>query len=223
MELDKYLIPAQEGYIFNKQDYQFNLNLWRPGKYNVLYITGLSGGAKSTTAKEYSEKYNAKHVELDIIHMAYFFLSNPNKEEDYKDTDDIKMLLEYYHLHPFPDPKTMDDHTYMKLVFDVFEYMVNQMHKNKNTLYVVEGIQLIPLARERFKEEIFNSPLIVKNTSILTALMRRAKRDGKKVFNVNGSKDVPITLKSIMNLFVWYTDQEYSLNCFRKDARNING
>lgn len=53
--------------LLNKETIEINLDKWENSENNILYITGLSGGGKSTLAKEYSEKYNAPFFELDFI------------------------------------------------------------------------------------------------------------------------------------------------------------
>ena len=61
------LLPAEESYIISNDDYIQNLDKWKPGKNNILYVTGLSGSGKSTLAKEYAKNHNAIHIEIDIF------------------------------------------------------------------------------------------------------------------------------------------------------------
>ena len=56
---------AMENMIFSSKDYVQNLDKWKPGRNNILYVTGLSGSGKSTLAEEYEKKYNAHIFELD--------------------------------------------------------------------------------------------------------------------------------------------------------------
>ena len=216
--MDQYLIPSTESYIFSKKDYTFNLNKWKPNDHNILYITGLSGGGKSTTAKELCEKYNAHHIELDTFENAYQFINHPNSFYEYQNEKDILMIIEYYRQKPFKDPCEMNDEEYKRYFMNLFTFMLKKMKDDKSHLYVVEGIQVIRLARNGYDEEIFSSPLIIKNTSMLEAIIRRWKRDGNEALRVGGiaEEEVKLSPKTLSRFFRWYLDQEYSLNCFRK-------
>ena len=62
-------ISLNENTFLNKDDVKHNLSKWgtKLGQDNILYVTGLSGGGKTTIAKEYSEKYSAEVLELDLM------------------------------------------------------------------------------------------------------------------------------------------------------------
>ena len=60
-------LVANESMIFSQKDYMQNLDKWKPGPNNILYITGLSGSGKSTLTQEYAKKYNAIPIELDMF------------------------------------------------------------------------------------------------------------------------------------------------------------
>ena len=219
MNLDQYLIPVTEGYLLSKKDSVYNLEKWKPGQNNILYVTGLSGGGKSTIAKEYSEKYHAYHIELDICEIAYQFLKHPNPFYEYQNEKDVLMILEFYNQHPFKDPEKMNDEEYTSYQLELFNYMLKRMKEDRLHLYVVEGIQLLKLAHLRYHDEILRAPLIIKNTSMLDAMIRRWKRDGKDALRVGGDQNLKnqLPIGRLFKFINWYFDQEYSLNCFRRD------
>ena len=43
---------ATESVLFSKKDIEYKLDQWKSGSSNLLLITGMSGGGKSTLAKE---------------------------------------------------------------------------------------------------------------------------------------------------------------------------
>ena len=51
MNLNEFDI-VMEGMIFSSKDHVQNLDKWKPGRNNILYVTGLSGSGKSTLAEE---------------------------------------------------------------------------------------------------------------------------------------------------------------------------
>lgn len=52
--------------IFNKNNFEFNLEKLDM-KNNIIYITGLSGSGKTSTAKLLAKEYNAILFELDNL------------------------------------------------------------------------------------------------------------------------------------------------------------
>lgn len=203
--LSKYI---HESVIFSKEDTEIDLDKWKPGKKNILFVTGLSGGGKSTVAKKLSAENQAMYIELDKIEAAYEFIG----KDSYNRADE-DLINEYYKKYGIKkDPKKMSNDEYNKYSNECFRFMYNEMKKDKETLYVVEGIQVIRYAKEEFSNEIFNSPMIIKNTSMLVSMIRRLKRDGE--FKIGDKKD-------ILNALRWYIDQEYSLSCLRKYAKSI--
>ena len=218
LDLTKYLI-TEEGYVFNKKDSYYNFDKWKKGSNNILYVTGLSGGGKTTIAMNLSKDYKAYHIELDTLEMAYQFINHP--EYDYRNEKDILMIIEFYNHHPFKDPRKMNDDEYNEYQINMFNYMLKKMKEDKDHLYIVEGIQIITLARDGYANEIFNSPLIIKNTSMLTAIFRRWNRDNIYALNFDGiiNENPHISPKAIFRLLKWYIDQEHSLNFFRKDKK----
>lgn len=203
--LSKYI---HESVIFSKEDTEIDLDKWKPGKKNILFVTGLSGGGKSTVAKKISAENQAMYIELDKLEAAYEFI-----DKDSYNRADEDLINEYHKKYGIKkDPRKMSDDEYNDYKNKCFRFMYNEMKKDKETLYVVEGIQVIGFAKEEFSNEIFNSPMIIKNTSMLVSMIRRLKRDGE--FKIGDKKDV-------LNALKWYIDQEYSLSCLRKYAKSI--
>ena len=196
-----------ENYLFDKDDTTYNFSYWKPGVHNVLYVTGLSGGGKTTTAIQISKEYNAVYIELDRIKATYSFMNNPNQNR----ADEIYIAEYAKSIHLNKDPKKMNDEEYENYFFGCFDYIQSQMKADNESLYIVEGIQLIKVARR--DNTIFNEPIIIKGTSMLTSIFRRLKRD----------KEIRIGDKaSVFRAISWYLDQEYSLNCLRTGAKQFN-
>ena len=214
----------EEGYFIGKNDTMYNINQWQNGK-NILYVTGLSGGGKSTIARNLAIENDAVYIELDMISHLRDFWDGSRKEPVRKLRADKELIARYAEKYGAPkDPLTCSDAEYEKFFFGCFDYLLKHMKSHPDQLYVVEGIQVIRLCKEKYGNEIFSYPLIIKNTSMLSSILRRIKRDGE----IRVGKNIPTirnpvnTIKYWMEVLEWYLDQEYSLNCLRKAAKAHN-
>lgn len=87
--------------------------------------------------------------------------------------------------------------------------MIKDMHNQKNTLFVVEGIQL-PFSAFRRKDidaEVYSSPLIIKGTSVLKSMARRIKRTNQIEDPIDRKDNLHMwtnisSLRSIINKYI---------------------
>lgn len=213
MNLQDYTIEdvVTEGLIFNKKDLAVNIHNWKPGEKNVLYVTGLSGSGKSTLARSYAEKYKAYSIELDRFMYTYQFIG-----QKHYDRKDEELINAYY--KEYPITKTSKEMTYTEwrnFLFNCFKYLVKRMHADSKHLYVVEGIQLVPIAMgdPECGKEVFSSPILVKNTSLLTALWRRAHRDASSAGAIE-------SMPMLFRMLNWYVGETRNLDRFAKLSKD---
>ena len=168
--------PAEENVILPKKDGIYNLDKWKPGPHNILFITGFSGSGKTTLAEAYEKKYNAIMFELDGIQFNYDASNKGLLNKIYKQFPNLKKLIADFNNDKGPWP--------YKMVGDAIKYLIRICHADKDNLYIIEGIQIAGVDKSNDLKYIsINSikgePLIVKGTSALTSSIRAANRNAK--------------------------------------------
>lgn len=162
-------------------DMYYNFEAFENSDTNVLFITGYSGGGKSTLARELSAKYKAEIIELDDIFR-------PLKSIDrMKETSNI--IQDFY--------KTPIGRNYLKMtlpkdgaglldqtLFITIDFLDWFFKKNysKSKKYIIEGIQLMLLiGKGELKPEYFKKySFILKGTSNIESIKRSGLRDYNK-------------------------------------------
>lgn len=185
-----------------------NLEKWgKTEDTNILWITGISGSGKSTIAKEYSKKYNADLIDIDL----YTF-----KTAD-KYMKDMSKSFNKYLDENVPNWKKLQKEGYEALTktdrrlqkkaglwFDTFEealkgYGKDQFGKQK---VVAEGVQILDETLfYKNKSALRNQPLIIMETSIEDAIASRIFRDNK-------SLDKLLTKDRVKQFEVWLRDKD---------------
>ena len=204
-----------EGKVLSTKDLTFNTKDWRPGGKNILFVVGLSGSGKSTVARAIGSDFAAIYIELDR------FNHFKRKDGARKNRPDEQLIADFIVKEKInKDPGDMPDEEYDKYLLKFIDYVKKVADKNKEELYILEGIQIIKYAKHN--SWIFKYPMIIKGTSMLKSILNRFKRskdyDNYEMYDGADMKDN----RSIFNLLDWYLDQEYSLNCLRDAAKKIN-
>jgi deoxyadenosine/deoxycytidine kinase len=166
--------PAEENVILPKKDGTYNLDKWKPGPHNILFITGFSGSGKTTMAEAYEKKYNAIMFEIDGIQFDYDTSNKGLLNKIYKQFPNLKKLIADFNngKGPWPD----------KMIGEAIKYLIRICHEDKDNLYVIEGIQIACVDESNnltYINSIKGEPLIVKGTSALTSSIRAANRNAK--------------------------------------------
>lgn len=203
-----------ESVLFNKKDIEYKLDQWKSGSSNLLLITGMSGGGKSTLAKELGKEYHAVVIEVDlfehnrILYSSYF----KNKSGDYhiaKYSEGEWIIKEYFD-KTYSGEKDFDSYeTFYKELEKFIRFIIKLSKLHPGRKYIMEGLQFTELSGEIGKE-INGYPCIVKGTSLFTSMVRKINRD-------KDSGDV--MLKNPWKLFQWYWSQNRNVESFIKKKR----
>ncbi len=191
-----------EGYVFNKNDIRLNLDKWKKGEENILYVAGLSGSGKSTLGEEYAKKYNAIVCELDKFqHNRYLYIRKKNN--DLSEGDKIMLELFDSIYHDKVDFSSYSSDNFKKEIESFLLKLINKC-SGQNKLFIFEGVQIFSFFDPNYFE---NKPIIIKGTSALVSFSRKYKRD---------KEDENIQPSDIIKLVKWYIKSEYDLNKFEK-------
>jgi len=194
--------------IYNNTKFN-NLNTWGKSKdTNVLYVTGQSGGGKSTLA-EYMSDRSTSAIHLD----AYFdspygdVKGNPASNKRFNDYLD-KNFPDYVKLSLPKDKISLTD---WGKVCEGFEEHVEKFGASEyvsGRKVICEGVELLDDTMRPDKSFFKSKPTAIVNTSAITSSIRSRERDGVKLRS----------LDDIMREFKWYSQSRKDLNNFRKQA-----
>lgn len=173
-----------ESYIFDKDNYEQNLDKWAPG--TPLWIAGASGDGKSTLAKKYAKEHKATLAPLDIFLCRIAGTKEKFEKLLRDDTGTVmnegsKIILDYIDKHPeITWAKSGDEYfdrgQNPELWNQLFNWLLkvtkNDPKYNKN-LYIFEGCSICMMDIDKAKK----LPIIVTGTSRLTGSRRRMHRD----------------------------------------------
>ena len=200
------LLPAEESYMISNNDYIQHLDKWKPGKNNILYVTGLSGSGKSTLAADYEKKYNAHMFELDGIQHNYDSSGKGILEKIKKKFPQYNDALNTW----LKNNNGEINNEQYKLLKNISDYVISLCKEDSQTLYIIEGVQLF----QWYDPETFNSkPIIIKGTSMMTSTIRGLLRDHK---NNNSSIDLKMLARSFPKRFKWLNEDEHYLSKFKR-------
>ena len=191
-----------EAVIFDKDDAYYNFDKFVNGQCNILFITGFSGGGKTTLTKEYSKKYKAEIIEIDNFEC---YMNRVKKDDGsvyseflYK-TDFGKEYMERY--------MGLTD-TSVNLIFqrdftnEMMKFLLEYCGKRKNQKFIIEGMQVF---RWEDYQKIKDYALIIKGTSALTSAIRRIKRNKEEM-----------SISHILELMRWYVKDDKMMNKLHK-------
>ena len=185
-----------EGYIFSDNDLKYRFKDWKQGKVNILFITGHSGGGKTTISRQLGKKYNVQVESLD------HFIWKPDRSilvQRYYETTKKPM----WKLH-----KGVDITDSKVSMHNIIEY-INWL-KTLNTRLIVEGTIIAQLYARGYENIFKDCAILVKGTSLVTSVFRHIKR----YFDEKGSTQFFDYAKTYYTL---YTDTEKSLKSLKTD------
>ena len=164
--------------IFSDNDVYINYDKWESGEIKSLIVIALSGSGKSTLSKQLADKYNGYYISIDVLSFKISSL-HPNranfeyiKENDkylykYLKEKDLPPTLISKYKDPYDKNKCKEIDPYIKwLCFERNDLDTNRV--------VIDGADAaVSIANVK---ELTKVPIIIKGTSLLTAMLRRMGR-----------------------------------------------
>lgn len=210
-EVDEDSLTAKKmGIIFSDDDVHYNVHRFLNKEVPVLWITGMSGGGKSTLAGEMADKAPCVISLLSIDNLDDF-VGIYVKEHDMKTINKWRKDKVYDIIYKFIKANEKlatdafnDTHNkeWQDFVTTVLKYVVKFYTPKKQI--IIEGVQ-IPYVYYR-APELFgsDSAIIIKGTSVFTSLIRRYHRDQNRGWFINKFSDI----KKYFDMYsMWYRTQ----------------
>lgn len=211
--------------LISEKDVEYRVDDFKNHKVPVLWITGQSGGGKTTIANKMADAMNCDLLGIDDIEHFLHMLAEPDKADEIKRaiTQDKnykmiydrlgknKQLIEDMTIHRGWSNTEWTNH-YKKLFLWLYKMvkMIVPRYTNSNQC-IIEGVQIPQLYIED-KSLFKNCAIIVRGTSTVTSLIRRLKRDNPTFGSI---KDIPGTLDNIFGYLKMYKDWHKDISEFR--------
>ena len=183
MNIIQYMIPAQEGYIFNEAPIYNKVEDWESKKTNVLWITGLSGGGKGYTAKKLAgDRRDVTIIGLDAFeNYPWFKDQTPDHPAEARgDSIVFKYLNDRYEDLEI-DHFLQDGIKYQAHLKKFIDWLCQYMDQHKDVQFIVEGIQI-------YMDDAFGflsnqDSMIILRTSMVKSMRRVMHRDHCQIRN----------------------------------------
>lgn len=200
---------ANESVIFSKKNISYKFDLWKTGKENILFITGLSGGGKTTLANNIADKYNGVVIELDLFQFNRFVYNDYKLTPEEFLPDKHKIIKKYFDMTygGKKDFSGISD----KIFFDEFikfaRWLIYEEIPSDGRKFIIEGLQIAGILLSYAPEILEDRPCIIVGTSIIKSIYQRYKRDGRK-YLFDG--------RNFYELIKWYFSRDKNLNKYKR-------
>ena len=225
-EVDEDSLTAKKmGIIFSDDDIHYNVHRFLNKEVPVLWITGMSGGGKSTLAGEMADKAPGVISLLSIDNLDDFVgiyviehdMKTINKWRKDKVYDIIYKFIKANEKLATDAFNDTHNKKWQDFVTTVLKYVVKFYTPKKQI--IIEGVQ-IPYVYYR-APELFgsDSAIIIKGTSVLTSIIRRYHRDQDRGWFINKFSDI----KKYFDMYsMWYRTQNDFRNHVTPNMESYN-
>ena len=184
--------------LISDKDVEYNVDKWKDGKIKLLFVTGMSGGGKSTLSHQLAIQYHATHIQMDYV---YHYLNGNLRDAKPPMIDEWFLIAHGYPRNEAPTP----DNIPKQLGKDSTNYITWVVKKLKGQI-VIEGLGVVTLFD--YNKDLFDgAAVIIKGTSLFTSFFRRVIRD-RRDYHQNA-----FTIDTMRNYKKWLKYQ----NKFRAD------
>ena len=203
---DESIKNLNESVLFSSDDLYHNVDKFENGDSNVLLVTGLSGSGKSTIGKQFSNKYKAEYIELDLLDVASNFVTEKNIDA-IKSGEPImyEFLMKNKKIFDKLISKNVSDDEMLDIMEKYIKYVLSYARNHKDKKFIIEGIQIFDC--DALSDTLVNYPIVIKGTSSVTSFIRKVKRDKWEMKDI--IKNIPQNIKYIFN-------SEKKLNLFKR-------
>ncbi len=191
MSYTDFMIPANENLLISKSPMIYNFENWGapndPGN-NVLFIIGLPGSGKTTLARTYAKKYNAKWMSVDEITTPHEGKMIYRQDSDYKSIlerlcNEIPKYQEFVsEINTLEDPAQLGPcmGKYSDVIDIAIQKAILYMMEDTSNKWILEGVSLMD-GTIVTKKDAQLVPIIILRTSVTKSVYRYIKRynDGK--------------------------------------------
>ena len=193
--------------VFSEDDVQYNIQKFLQKQTPVLWITGMSGGGKSWSAKEFSKETGADILHTDSLDS--IALSVVRREDPPPYVHKVKLYKWFYNAltKQYAKKQGFDGNgfEYKAVLQDVVTLIQDMRTKYSNQKQlIIEGIripEMVDVCPSLIQE---NDAVLIKGTSLITSIRRRYTRDQEKGWFINTFSDIPAYMKSY---YLWYKQQ----------------
>ena len=184
--------------LISDKDVEYNVDKWKDRKIKLLFVTGMSGGGKSTLSHQLAIQYHATHIQMDHV---YHYLNGNLRDAKPPMIDEWFLIAHGYPRNEAPAP----DNIPKQLGKDSTDYITWVVKKLKGQI-VIEGLGVVTLFD--YNKDLFDgAAVIIKGTSLFTSFFRRVIRD-RRDYHQNA-----FTIDTMRNYKKWLKYQ----NKFRAD------
>lgn len=186
---------------FSEKDIYCNMERFKKGEVNIVFVTGFSGSGKSTLARRFAVKTESIYVELDSL--IYRGMRRPfTREWCYDEMNRAEILWLYIEEKKKPldfmmKYKNPNDPGVLREVYEYIQWL--ETKPTTPSTYIIEGIdltQVIPM-----NPDWYNYPIIFKGTSMVTSMVRKLRRDGIGSAKI---KNIDDAIAFVKELIGWY-------------------
>lgn len=186
----KIITESSQPLFISEKDVEYRVDDFKNRKVPILWITGQSGGGKTTTARKLADEMNCDLLEIDSVEHFLHLLAEKNNNNEIKKIINQDKNFKYIYDFAKNNKKLIEDCTinrnwneaewgkhFKKLfewIYSVVKLIVPK-YSTSNQL-IVEGVQ-IPYIYFKDKSLFKNNAIMVKGTSTMISLFRRLKRD----------------------------------------------
>lgn len=178
-----YDIAQEVNYLRTDEDLYYHYDDFISGRRKIIFVTGISGGGKSTIAEKIANEVNGIAFPLDFFYHMSKFNDTPEMINKYPY---LKIFIQfgdeqkYFNIRS--DGTRYIDNNILGIgpgdvVFEFIQWILKKEKQLKQPV-CIEGVQL-HLYRQ-IHSLIYGNPLVIKSTSTFQSFSRAAKRDYQK-------------------------------------------
>lgn len=207
--------PATEGTFKTEENIEKNVNIWAPGKHNILFVVGVGGSGKTTLSRKYGADKNAIVVHLDELNRrGAGSESNPAIRNIINEIRKRCPDYDYFFRNPNTPPEYLNTMATKDIaVSKALDTLIRMCHEDSENIYILEGLHIYQYLNPQY---IKDEPHIIVGTSAVKSWLRTMERTVDKNPGIDGKRLAQLLLTEIVSLPRW-ARQDASIQRFKND------